>query len=793
MKNTHVALNCHRPCHSRPEGGNPYILNRIISLAIILCVFLLASCGGDSGSSADPDEPVSSSAVKKSSSSKGGSGKSSSSKAKSSSSTKKSSSSAKSSSATSNNGKAIYDAKNNTMKDPRDNKTYKTVKIGDQVWMAENLNYKSGLSYCFGEEPSSKQNSHPGLCNTYGRLYKWDAATEVCPDGWHLPSKTEFETLLKTVGGADSAGIKLKSVDGWKFEKKETVGTDDYGFTALPGGYRKEDNLSGLVVTGNIESYDFIGDKVLAYFWTSTEDIETSTRLSDGGILLDHAFSLLMKNVWADAILSGEYMDNAMSVRCVLGSTSSSSDAKSSSSKKTESSSSAKSSSSVKASSSSTQKSSSSTAKSESSVAVAKACKTSTEDNCEYGELVDDRDGQTYKTVKIGNQWWMAQNLNYRREAKYKNDYCYCYNNSKDNCDKFGRLYVWTAAADACPKGWHLPSTAEWKTLIDAVGGEEVAGITLKTSGWNHGGDATDAFGFSVLPAGYRDWLYQDDYYEEGYQALFWSSNEYENSSGCVYFQSVYDGADIRSGNKDDGYSVRCVMGVEPEIIEPPVIIVPEAKACKTETKDECEYGLLTDSRDKKTYKTVKIGNQWWMAENLNLETPNSYCYNDSAKYCTQYGRLYTWASAMDSVGNWSSNGKGCGYGGICSPTYPVRGVCPERWHLPTKAELDMLVTAVGGQPTAGKMLKSTSGWITKWGTVGNGPDVYAFSALPAGIRASDGACSDEGELAYFWSSTENKSNNAYSMLLSYNFEDAFRYSYKKNLGLSVRCVQDDK
>ena len=733
-------------------------------LAIISCAFLLAACGDDNGSNADPDEPVSSSSVKMSSS-----------KAKSSSSTKNSSSSAKSSSGMSNNGKAIYDSKNNTMKDPRDNKIYKTVKIGDQVWMAENLNYNSSLSYCFGEEPSSKQNSHPGLCNTYGRLYKWDVATEVCPDGWHLPSKTEFETLLKTVG-EDSAGIKLKSVDGWKFEKKETVGTDDYGFTALPGGYRKEDNLSG-IVTGNIESYDFIGDKVLAYFWTSTEDIATSTRLSDGGILLDHAFSLLMKNVWADAILSGEYMDNAMSVRCVLGATPTSSDAKSSSSKKTESSSSVQ---------------SSSSATSGSSEALHKGCKTATEDNCEYGELVDDRDGQTYKTVKIGDQWWMAQNLNYRREAKYKNDYCYCYNNSKDNCDKFGRLYVWTAAADACPEGWHLPSTAEWKTLIDAVGGEEVAGITLKTSGWNRGGDATDAFGFSVLPAGYRDWLYQDDYYEEGYQALFWSSNEYENSSGCVYFQSVYDGANIRSGNKDDGYSVRCVMGVEPEITKPSVT-EPTAKACKTETKDECEYGSLTDSRDKKTYKTVKIGNQWWMAENLNLETPNSYCYNDSAKYCTQYGRLYTWAAAMDSVGNWSSNGKGCGYGGICSPTYPVRGVCPEHWHLPTKAELDMLVTAVGGQPTAGKMLKSTSGWITKWGTVGNGPDAYAFSALPAGIRASDGACSDEGELAYFWSSTENKSNNAYSMLLSYNFDDAFRYSYKKNLGLSVRCVQDDK
>jgi uncharacterized protein (TIGR02145 family) len=397
----------------------------------------------------------------------------------------------------------------------------------------------------------------------------------------------------------------------------------------------------------------------------------------------------------------------------------------------------------------------------------------------------------------------MAQNLNYRREAKYKNDYCYCYNNSKDNCDKFGRLYVWTAAADACPKGWHLPSTAEWKTLIDAVGGEEVAGITLKTSGWNRGGDATDAFGFSVLPAGYRDWLYQDDYYEVGYQALFWSSNEYENSSGCVYFQSVYDGANIRSGNKDDGYSVRCVMDVEPEITKPSVT-EPTAKACKTETKDECEYGTLTDSRDKQTYKTVKIDKQWWMAENLNLETPNSYCYNDSARYCTKYGRLYTWAAAMDSTAKWSSNGKGCGDGKICTSTYPVRGVCPDGWHLPTRAEIESLITAVGGEDVAGSKLKSANGgWESYWSSDedewknGNGTDDYSFSALPTGFRIDfqmGSVYHNEGSLAHFWSSSEKPdddgSDYAYSLYLTNdNFVDP--YPRPKFYGLSVRCVQD--
>lgn len=119
---------------------------------------------------------------------------------------------------------------------------------------------------------------------------------------------------------------------------------------------------------------------------------------------------------------------------------------------------------------------------------------------------------------------------------------------------------------------------------------------------------------------------------------------------------------------------------------------------CKVETDENC----FKDDRDGQTYKIVKIGDQVWMAENLNYETPASSCYNDSVEYCEKYGRLYTWAVAMDSAGTWSTNGKGCGYGRTCrvasagSATL-VRGVCPDGWHLPTQAEWDTLFTAVGG------------------------------------------------------------------------------------------------
>ena len=222
------------------------------------------------------------------------------------------------------------------------------------------------------------------------------------------------------------------------------------------------------------------------------------------------------------------------------------------------------------------------------------------------------------------------------------------------------------------------------------------------------------------------------------------------------------------------------------------------ALPCKTETEDNCEYGTLTDDRDGQTYKTVKIGGQWWMAENLNYaytgvpfkagdytSDSTSWCYDNDAANCAKYGRLYTWAAAMDSVGTWSTNGMGCGYYMVCSPTNPVRGICPEGWHLPDATEWNALFDAVGGKATAGIMLKSTEGWIS------NGSDAYSFSALPAGYRDSHGDYYDEGYSANFWSSTEGSSNSAYYMFLYYNDDNASLRNFLKDYGFSVRCLKD--
>ncbi|MDR2694074.1 MAG: fibrobacter succinogenes major paralogous domain-containing protein, partial [Chitinispirillales bacterium] len=115
-----------------------------------------------------------------------------------------------------------------TFTDSRDGKTYNTVKIGKQTWMAENLNYgTSSGSWCYNDRDS--------YCKKYGRLYEWETAKKTCPSGWHLPSRQEWEALVTYAGGYEAAGKRLKSTIGWN---DSGSGTDDYGFSALPGGGR---------------------------------------------------------------------------------------------------------------------------------------------------------------------------------------------------------------------------------------------------------------------------------------------------------------------------------------------------------------------------------------------------------------------------------------------------------------------------------------------------------------------------------------------------------------------------
>ncbi len=163
-------------------------------------------------------------------------------------------------------------------------------------------------------------------------------------------------------------------------------------------------------------------------------------------------------------------------------------------------------------------------------------------------------------------------------------------------------------------------------------------------------------------------------------------------------------------------------------------IIAPDGN--KQSSSSSVRADFMTDSRDMQTYRIVTIGSQIWMAENLNFSTNSSFCYENKPSLCDKYGRLYTWAAAMDSAGVYSTNGKGCGHRSrSCAPIYPVRGICPSGWHLPSDEDFGILFNAVGGMDSAAKVLKSSTGWKRdSFGSEGVGTDDFGFSVLSAGF-----------------------------------------------------------
>lgn len=473
--------------------------------------------------------------------------------------------------------------------------------------------------------------------------------------------------------------------------------------------------------------------------------------------------------------------------------------------------------------------------------------------NIKYDSMVDPRDKQVYKVVKIDvpdanySQVWMAENLNYADSVKTPSlkGSNWCYNNDEKNCKVSGRYYTWAAAIDSvalasddkapldcgygkkcgldravqgiCPDGWHLPSIYEWGLLSVAMGPAAVAGEPLKAlTGWNDAGtdhnNGTDLYGFAALPTGRR--ISATSWEKVGSDVYYWSATEYSADYGRYFnINNIYTNSYTYQNSKYYGQSVRCVKGdpstapVRPSSSSS-VTSVSSSSVESSSSSDgfdwslpkeaylnpDVEYDSIVDSRDGKVYKTVKIGDQTWMAENLNYDPGQggsgdakydwSWCRN-----CEVIGHLYTWAAAIDSVklANDAENPQDCGYGKGCGLTGKLQGICPDGWHLPSKAEWQDLFDAVGGRSTAGEVLKSQTGWYRK----GNGTDAFGFSALPAGDKSDNGYFYHAGDIAYFWSATGNSDHFAYLMYLGYGYKYADLYDDNKNYGYSVRCVKD--
>lgn len=172
--------------------------------------------------------------------------------------------------------------------------------------------------------------------------------------------------------------------------------------------------------------------------------------------------------------------------------------------------------------------------------------------------FTDPRDNATYRTVAIGTQVWMAENLNFNTTSG-----SWCYNNNSDTCKLFGRLYNMDAALRACPKGWHLPNRVEWNTLFIHTIDKQGTKLRAKDR-WQDAGIGTDEFGFAALPGGFRNFN-EGEFNYAGYYGFWWTSDEsdalgawsqYLSYEHDVFFQLV--------SNKKDGFSVRCVKNMTP-------------------------------------------------------------------------------------------------------------------------------------------------------------------------------------------------------------------------------------
>jgi len=193
----------------------------------------------------------------------------------------------------------------------------------------------------------------------------------------------------------------------------------------------------------------------------------------------------------------------------------------------------------------------------------------------EFGSFTDTRDGHVYKTIEIGTQTWLVENLAYEGAGKeitdnseWKNNdtydgWCYYENNKVTYGSTYGLLYQWEIAKVACPEGWHLPSITEWNILRDYLGGYlSSAGGKLKETGTAHWSSpntgATNETGFTALPGGVRDYAFRS-IYDKGY---WWCSTEWNTGLGQGWNMS-HNGDHLRDFNIRfdyyDGLSVRCL------------------------------------------------------------------------------------------------------------------------------------------------------------------------------------------------------------------------------------------
>ncbi|MCP4090430.1 MAG: hypothetical protein GY746_11665, partial [Gammaproteobacteria bacterium] len=551
----------------------------------------------------------------------------------------------------------------NPITDARDGNTYNTVLIGTQCWMAENLAYLPSVSpsgtgsasspyyYVYGYQgtdvSAAKATSN---YNTYGVLYNWPAAMNgatssdsvpsgvqgICPTGWYLPSDEEWKMLDGEVDsqygypdpewdgllwrGSDAGG-NLKETGTTHWNSPNTGATNTSGFTALPGGYRE--------YTGALYNLD-----IVSIYWSATDD--------NSGNAYDHSF--YSNNAGSRRALA--HKGHGYSVRCLRDSIPPCSPQPTQANAGPDSLNIVGDSIVLMANTpvdgqglwtihSGTGGVIADTANPSSTFSglaattyqliwtISTACGSSSDTviisfvsqgTACGNQITDTRDGNTYNTVLIGTQCWMAENLAYLPSVSPSsvgsntNPYYYVYDyegtdvsaaKATINYNTYGVLYNWPAAMNGatssnsvpsgvqgvCPTGWYLPGDEEWKILEGKVDSQygypdpewdgtgdrgTDAGGNLKEAGTTHWNSpnwgATNSSGFTALPSGYRNSFSSGSFTLINEQVTFWSSTEHSNNFAHNRNLDFYDSDVIRFGYlKDEGNSVRCVASCSPQ------------------------------------------------------------------------------------------------------------------------------------------------------------------------------------------------------------------------------------
>ena len=366
--------------------------------------------------------------------------------------------------------------------------------------------------------------------------------------------------------------------------------------------------------------------------------------------------------------------------------------------------------------------------------------------------------GADYAVVTIGEQTWMAKSM-VRQDVE-----SFCYKDLLGNCNGRDRFYKWKQAKDICPEGWQLPDSLEWQTLFDAVGGQENAGKVLKSID----GNGSNGVEFNALLAGYMNSMNQ--YKELDNKACFWVADgdgtkivelQYENDK--AYFVTVQAG---------DAYSVRCIKraGLLSSSSAKSSSSVQSSSSAKSSssvvssssiTASSSSVGKVKD-RAGNEYPVVQIGEQYWMAENLNYKTEGSACYDDQESNCELYGRLYTWEAAMTA--------------------------CPDGYRLPSRNDYTILWENAN-QMNGGSRPQDAL-WVNgTWAP--NADNKTGFSAYPGGLwkGSYDRWLMD----AFFWTSTPGEVYpTTHARSLHMNELNAYLgQDDPKTYMMSVRCVKE--